>query len=283
MAWWIGVIIAIMVAIIIIFFLFAAFVAYKLVKPERFVGYWTPKDFGADYEDIELKTEDDVKLKGWHIKGGENCVVLLHGYSRSRWDDVYIRKVMEKMWSAGYSVLAVDFRAHGESEGKYTTLGDKEILDVKAMVKYADQHCKKVYIIGYSMGGFLALKAAYLGLVDKVVADSPYIYTDKTGARGLKYFANLPEWLYAFVKPFAILLSGAKYENTNPFKFARSIKVPTLIIAGKKDPLVKIEEIEEFLKVATNVKLWVTEGAHVRSILVNEEDYINRILQFFTQ
>ena len=133
------------------------------------------------------------------------------------------------------------------------------------------------------MGGFLALKAAYLGLADKVVADSPYIYTDKTGARGLKYFANLPEWLYIFVKPFAILISGVKYENTNPFKFAKGIKVPTLIIAGKKDPLVKIEEIEEFLKVAPNVKLWVTEATHVRSILVNEEEYIAKILQFFSQ
>ena len=280
---WIAVVIAVVVGVVIIFLLLSAMVAYKLVTPARFIQFWCPKDFGADYESIELKTEDGVKLKGWHIKGNENCVVLLHGYSRSRWDDVYMRKVMERMWKVGYSVLAVDFRAHGESDGKHTTLGDKEIMDVKAMMEYAKEHCKKVYIIGYSMGGFLALKSASLELADKVVADSPYIYTDKTGARGLKYFANLPEWLYAFVKPFAILLSGVKYENTNPFKFAKGIKVPTLIIAGKKDPLVKIEEIKEFLKLATNVKLWITEGAHVRSILVNEEDYINKILQFFAQ
>jgi len=282
MVWWIWAIIAV-VAVIIFFFLFAAFVAYKLVKPDRFVDSWSPKDFGAEYENIELKTEDGLRLRGWHIKGGENCVVLLHGYSRSRWDDVYMRKVMERMWKSGYSVLAVDFRAHGESEGKYTTLGDKEILDVKAMVKYANDNCKKSYIIGYSMGGFLALKAASLGLADKVVADSPYIYTDKTGARGLKYFANLPEWLYHFVKPFAILISGVRYENTNPFKFAKDIRVPTLIIAGKKDPLVKIEEVEEFVKKASNVKLWITEGAHVRSILVDEEEYMNKLLGFFAQ
>ena len=282
MAWWIWAIIAVVV-VIIFFFLFSAFVACKLVKPDRFVDSWSPKDFGAEYENIELKTEDGLRLRGWHIKGGENCVVLLHGYSRSRWDDVYMRKVMERMWKSGYSVLAVDFRAHGESEGKYTTLGDKEILDVKAMVKYANDHCKKSYIIGYSMGGFLALKAAALRLADKVVADSPYIYTDKTGARGLKYFANLPEWLYHFVKPFAILISGVRYENTNPFKFAKDIRVPALIIAGKKDPLVKIEEVEEFVKKASNVELWITEGAHVRSILVDEEEYMNKLLGFFAQ
>ncbi len=277
-----GVILTIIFVILVIFLVFIIYIAYRLVTPKRLVGSWTPRDFGAEYEDIELKTKDGIKLKGWHIKGGDKCVILLHGYSRSRWDDVYMRRMMERMWKAGYSVLAVDFRAHGESEGKHTTLGDREILDVQAMVQYAKERCEKVYIIGYSMGGFLALRAASMGLGEKVVADSPYIYTDKTGARGLKYFANLPEGLYSLVKPFAILISGANYGNTNPFKFAKEIKVPTLIIAGKKDPLIKIEEVKEFVQAASNVELWITEGAHVRSIQVDEEKYVSRILEFLS-
>ena len=268
---------------LIIFLLFIIYIAYRLVTPKRLIGSWTPRDFGAEYEDIELKTEDGLKLKGWHIKGGEKCIILLHGYSVSKWDEVYMHKMTERMWKAGYSVLAVDLRAHGESEGKHTTLGDREILDIQAMVQYARERCREIYIIGYSMGGFLALRAASMGLGKKVIADSPYINTDKSGARGLKYFANLPEWLYTFIKPFGILISGINYENTDPFKFAKEIKVPTLIIAGKKDPLIKIEEVKEFVQAASNVELWITEGAHVRSIQVDEEEYMKKILDFLSQ
>ena len=271
--------------IIILVFLFSlfAYIGYRVVTPDRLVGQWSPRDFGAKYKDIELRTEDGLTLKGWHILGGERCVVLLHGYTRSRWDDVYMRWIMEELWRNGYSVLAVDFRAHGESQGKHTTLGDKERMDVKAMLDYARKECKKVYILGYSMGGFLAIAFASLGMVDGAVADSPYIYPDKTGARGLKYFTNLPEGFYKVVKPFAILISGARMKNANPFNYL-DIKAPLLIIAGRKDPIVKVEEVQEFVKKAKGpVELWVTDGEHVRSIRIDMKEYVDRILKFFSQ
>ncbi len=274
-------IVGIIIVILAIFFLFSIFVAYKLVTPARFTDSWNPKDFGADYRDINLKTEDGLNLRGWEILGGDECVILLHGYSVSRWDKVYMRPMIEELWKNGYSVITFDFRAHGKSEGKHTTIGDREFLDVRAAVEYAKGKCSKVYVIGYSMGGFLALKASTLDSVDKVVADSPYVYTDRTGARGLKYFANLPEGLYATVKPFAVLISGAKFENTNPFQFVKSIKAPIFIIAGKKDPLVKVEEIKEFVnKAGDRVKLWITDAAHVRSIQLDRSTYISKVLEF---
>lgn len=39
------------------------FVAYKMTKPERFVGDWTPKDLGFDYENVEFTTEEGLKLR----------------------------------------------------------------------------------------------------------------------------------------------------------------------------------------------------------------------------
>ncbi|AGB04306.1 alpha/beta hydrolase family protein [Aciduliprofundum sp. MAR08-339] len=276
-------IISILIFIVFIFLLFSAFVGYKLVTPARFRDSWTPKDFGAVYEDVELRTSDGLKLKGWFIKGGERCVVLLHGYSVSRWDKVYMRPMMEELWKSGYSVLTFDFRAHGESQGKHTTIGDREFEDVVTAVNYARERCSHVYVVGYSMGGFLALKAATLDQVEKVVADSPYIYTDKTGARGLKYFANLPESLYAFVKPFAILISGANFKNTNPFLFVKDLRAKVLIVAGKKDPLVRVEEIKEFVEQSgKNIELWVTDAAHVRSIQLDREGYVRRVLEFLS-
>ncbi len=268
---------------IFLFLLFLLFVAYRLVTPKRMVGQWTPRDFGADYQDVELKTEDGITIRGWLIPAGKDCVILLHGYSVSRWDQVYMRVMMEEMWKRGYSVLAFDFRAHGKSGGKHTTIGDKEFLDLKAIHRFSERRCQRVYVVGYSMGGFLALKAAAEGMCHKAVADSPFIYVDRTGARGLKYFANLPSWLYYLVKPLALLISEANYENADPFKFAKNIKVPVLIIAGREDPLVKVEEVQEFVNMAgNNVELWVTDAPHVRTVKVRKEEYIERILSFLS-
>ncbi len=268
--------------LIFAFFLFVVYVAYRLVNPPRLVRNWTPSEFGADYQNITLHTKDGVMLRGWHIPLGRRCVLLLHGYTRSRWDDVYMKPMMKFFIENNFSILTFDFRAHGESEGKYSTVGDKEFLDLKAAVDYAREKYEEIYIIGYSMAGFLALKAASQGLAKKVVADSPVIYVDKTGARGLKYFANLPTWLYIFVKPFALIISRANYGNIDPFKFIGNITIPVLIISGRNDPLVKMEEVEELAKLNPNISLWITDAAHVRTIQVQEEEYKKKILEFLS-
>ncbi len=272
--------IIIILLIIFVFLLFCAFVGYKLITPERLIKEWTPKDLGFDYEDVEFLTEDKIKLNGWYIPRSDKCVILLHGYSVSRWDEVYMKKMIRILAENNFSVFTFDFRAHGTSGGKHTTFGDREFMDLRSAVDWVKEKHREIYIIGYSMGGFLALKSVAEGLAEKVIADSPFIEIDKTGARGLKYFINLPAFLYPFVKIFVILFSGIKYKNTVPEKFKNDLSSPVFIIIGRNDPLVKVEEVKKFAEGKENIEIWITEGKHVRSILVNGEEYRDRVLEF---
>lgn len=109
---------------------------------------------------------------------------------------------------------------------------------------------------------------------------------DKTGARGLKYFANLPEWLYVFVKPFTKLFSGGK--EIHPIEYADRVRKPLLIIAGEKDPLVKVEEVREFYernrKINPDIELWVTDAPpHVRTLKFHPEEWKARVREFFNR
>ncbi|WP_204247196.1 alpha/beta hydrolase [Thermococcus celer] len=285
-------IIWIILVVILLLFLaflgFSAFVAYKMTKPERFVGDWTPKDLGFDYENVEFTTEEGLKLRGWWIEGGSDKTVLpLHGYTRSRWDDVYMKQTTEFLLNEGYNVLAFDFRGHGESEGKYTTVGEKELLDVKAAVKWLMENhpekARRVALVGFSMGAVVTIRS--LAEIEGVccgVADSPPIYLDRTGARGLRYFASLPEGLYNFVKPFTKLFSGAK--ELNMVEYADRVRKPLLLIAGEKDPLVKVEEVREFYErnrsVNGNVELWVTDAPHVRTLKLHPEEWKRKVGEF---
>ena len=269
--------------------LFLAFVAYKMVKPPRFIGDWTPKDLGFDYEEVTFESGDGLKLSGWWIdNGSEKTVIPLHGYTRSRWDDVYMKPVTEFLLKEGYNVLTFDFRAHGKSEGNYTTVGDREIEDVRGAVRWlVENHpegAKRIGLVGFSMGAVLTIRAlAEINGVCCGVADSPPIDMDKTGARGLKYFANLPEWLYAFVKPFTKLFSGAR--ELNVMGYADKVRKPLLLIQGDRDPLIKVEEVKAFYEknreVNPEVELWITDAPHVRTLKLHPEEWKARVGEFF--
>jgi fermentation-respiration switch protein FrsA (DUF1100 family) len=274
--------------LILLFIAFVAFVAYKMVKPPRLIGDWTPKDLGFDYEDVEFTTEDGIKLSGWWIDNGSDKIIIpLHGYTTSRWYELYMKPTIESLLREGYNVLAFDFRAHGRSGGKYTTVGDKEILDVKAAVKWLKgnhaEKAGKIGLIGFSMGAMVTIRS--LAEIEEVccgVADSPPMDLDKTGARGLKYFANLPEWLYLFVKPFTKLFSGGR--EVHPIEYAGKVQKPLLLIAGEKDPLVTVDEIREFYernrKINPNVELWVTDAPHVRTLKFHPAEWKAKVGEF---
>ena len=280
-------ILAIITLLIVAFLVFSAFVAYKMVKPPRFIGDWTPKDLGFDYEDVTIETRDGLRLSGWWIPNGEKTVIPLHGYTRSRWDEVYMKPTIEFLLKEGYSVLVFDFRAHGKSEGKFTTVGDRELIDVISAIDWLEKNhpekAERIGLVGFSMGAVVTIRA--LTEDERItcgVADSPPIHLDKTGARGLKYFAGLPEWIYHFVKPFTVLLSGAK--ELSLLEYAERVRKPLLLIAGEKDPLVKVDEVREFYerdrKVNPDVELWVTDAPHVRTLKLHPEEWKEKVRNF---
>jgi len=266
---------------------FIVFVAYKMAKPPRLIGDWTPQDFGFEYRDVEFTTEDGLKLSGWWISNGsDKTVIPLHGYTRSRWDDVYMKPLTEFLLREGYNVLTFDFRAHGKSEGKYTGAGEEEIKDVRAAIEWLKKNqpekSKRVALIGFSMGAIVTIRSlADIPEACCGVADSPPIYMEKTSARSLTYFANLPQWLYFLIKPFSGLF-GEIPGDTIPY--SERIKKPLLLIAGEKDPLVMVEEVREFYernrKVNPNVELWVTDAAHVRTLKFHPEEWKAKVREF---
>jgi len=96
-------------------------------------------------------------LKGWLVKGsGEKAVVLIHGYTSSKWDEDYMKPALEVLGKAGFTVVTIDMRAHGESGGDVTTLGYRESDDVADIVNMLrEKGFKKIAVYGFSMGGLL--------------------------------------------------------------------------------------------------------------------------------
>ncbi|NBX47924.1 MAG: alpha/beta fold hydrolase, partial [Chloroflexi bacterium] len=90
---------------------------------------------------------------------GGPIVVTLHGFGNNRHE---FEDFVPWLSNAGYGVLLFDFRAHGESDGSFTTVvGDNEVADGAAAIAFLKHRYGpdvRLALIGISMGGAVALR-----------------------------------------------------------------------------------------------------------------------------
>lgn len=103
-------------------------------------------------------------------------VLLVHGLSscRTEWFDFPAHLAQH-----GYSVLAIDLRGHGESDGERGVVSKPRALaDIKAALAHAATEygvdAERWALVGHSLGGALAIAAApYLPTLDCLIALAP--------------------------------------------------------------------------------------------------------------
>jgi pimeloyl-ACP methyl ester carboxylesterase len=152
-----------------------AFVLTRLVAAQQIISFPT-EDGGRIYADLYGK--------------GTRAVVLAHGgrFNKESWRDQ-----ARALVSAGFRVLAIDFRGFGRSTGP----GQADFFnapfdhDVLAAVRYLRTHgCKSVSVVGGSFGGGAAgdasIKSA-AGEIDRIVflGAAPNLPAEKLKSRAL--------------------------------------------------------------------------------------------------
>ncbi len=91
---------------------------------------------------------------------GDLVFVVAHGFTGDV-DRPHVRRVVEAFARYG-AVVTFSFRGHGASGGR-STVGDREVLDLAAAVRWARElgHAR-VATVGFSMGGSVVLRHAAL-------------------------------------------------------------------------------------------------------------------------
>jgi uncharacterized protein len=186
--------------------------------------------------------------------------VLLHGWGANREQLVAQAAPLAK---AGYGVLLLDFRAHGESGGDHCTCGDRERLDVDASIAFAASAPSVrpggVAVVGFSMG---ALAAASAALDDPRVGALVLEAMPPTLERAVRreYRVHGP------VSEFAALAMtravGIELERVRPVDVLSRRRVrPLLLVYGEHDVTVPLADGEELLARASgDAELWVAPG-----------------------
>ena len=187
--------------------------------------------FAGRKASAESFNSNGVKLH-YIVEGQGTPVVLIHGFHSSikmNWQAPGIVSTL----SRNYQVIAVDMPGHGESD-KPETEAAYGIAMAEDIVKLLDHlKIKKAHIIGYSMGGMIAMKfiAQHQDRVlSGVIGGMGWL---REGSVLQNFFGRMPE-REGGVIPSACARSFGKLALTEAE--LRGIKVPVEVVVGYRDP-----------------------------------------------
>ncbi|MBX3055270.1 MAG: alpha/beta fold hydrolase [Anaerolineae bacterium] len=141
---------------------YLAWNAFTFAHPRR-LRYWPRREsLFANAENVQFTSRDGLQLYAWYLPGSNGAaIVLAHTLGGS---GLLMQGHAEFLRDAGYSILLLDLRAHGRSQGHTSTSGILEAQDVAAAVDYlrarGDLDADKIGVLGVSLGAQAAWRGA---------------------------------------------------------------------------------------------------------------------------
>ncbi len=263
------------------------FVATRLSTPVRQPTEQTPAHEGLDFQEVGFESTDGLALKGWWVPGDapSRAVVLVHGLEGNKSGE-QVLKTASVYSGAGYGVLMFDLRGHGESEGNRTTVGYREVRDVRGALSWLQEEPGfqpgDVVLHGWSMGGATVVRSAPGTGVAAVVeesgyADLPLLLRDRLPeSSGLPSFFN--PGIFLMAKLFLDFDPWAVKPEEDAAKLAEE-GVPLLIIHSTDDEVVPFGQAEMLSASYPDAEVWKVEGyGHVEAY--SHPEYRQKLLGF---
>jgi hypothetical protein len=237
----------------------------------------------AGIEESDLTVESDGKAQRihtwWWPAAAQHApaVLYLHG---SRWNLTGQTRRIEQLHAFGFSVLAIDYRGFGKSDGdlpsEQTVYEDSRAAWKRLMQLQPDASLRFIY--GHSLGGAVAIDlAAYLSAGSERPASTP--------ARGViveSSFTTLPDVARALSYPWlpVQLLMTQKFDSVH--KIAE-LRMPVLIVHGAEDHFVPARLSEELYEAAPQPKklLLVSGATHNNSMSIGSAEYLQALRELF--
>ncbi len=233
----------------------------------------------------------DMMNEGLHLYaeyfdfGSKKAVIILPGRMESCLYSLYFAEPYQR---AGYNVLVIDNRAHGWSDGRYSSLGWNEHRDVMKWAELLrDEHgVESVVLHGCCIGAasamFTATDPNCPEVVNAMIADGmfPTFRSSFVNHMVKDHHPVFPftQWICLYVR----LFTGADITNDGPVKRIRDLKKPLLMIHSREDifSLPKDAQMMYDSCSADKKLVWFEHGAHSRIRYANTEVYDQTIIDF---
>ncbi len=244
-----------------------------------------------DMRDCYIRSVDGLRLHAFYLpaENAKRFVLLSHGYKGSGFGD--FANTARFLHENGCSLLFIDQRCCGDSEGEYITFGAKEQYDVQRWAYYIAKRNKNklpIYLYGESMGAAAALMASGQKLpreVKGLIADCGF-HSMKSQLRDIAanwFHLNWVELLLFRVDLFCRFLAGFCMEEADTAGAMRTNQRPVLFFHGMEDTYVDPKNSRYNYSLCRAPKeLVVVPGArHLCSAYEAPALYREKLLNFF--
>jgi len=215
-------------------------------------------------EDVTLVAAGGTRLRGWLVKGPVTPAPLVVYFGGNAEEVSWLTEVADQF--AGWSLLLVNFRGYGESEGKP---GEKELLeDALVIHDYAKQRPdvdpRRIVAMGRSLGSGVAVHLAAHRPLRGVILVSPY---DSIVGVAKRHYPFLP----------VSLLLRHRFDS---LARAPRIEAPLLCLVATEDRVIPIPHSRALFEAWRGAKTWREVPRASHDSVSGEPEYWRSIAGF---
>ena len=263
-----------------------------LMRPtsKRLVEYQKPlmEEFEKlKFKELSIKSFDGLTLYGYLLKGNpQEVVICVHGYKSDMKIDFCdkIKIYLER----GSTVLLLNDRAHGKSEGIYLGFSEHDKRDVERWVQLINNMYDdpKIYLHGVSMGGATVIHCANMnlrniaGIIDDCGFDS-IVGICKFLIKDVYHLPFFPFGYFAWM--WSMIITGVSFNTSMGEDCVRGSNAPILFIHGKDDCYVPYFMSRDMYNACASSKelILVENCGHAAAYMVASKQYsdaVNRLM-----
>jgi uncharacterized protein len=250
---------------------------------------FTPYEFQADYEDVELVTADAVAFGAWYFRqpGSPQTIIVSGGHKGQRQGALGIAV---SLWRKGFNVILYSYRGMSGSDRAPVTFGIKEVLELQAVIAFARKRIPqaRIGLLGYSMGAVVSLLgAAGEPGVEALVLDSPFSDLRTLLVENVRRRARLPGAPFVWLAGLMLRLrSGSRLADCSPIAVLSSLEPrPLFFIHGGADQLTSVNHSRRLYDAYRGPReIWIVQGApHTGAYFADRPLYVERVAGFFAR
>ncbi len=238
----------------------------------------TPEDFNLQYEEVwvpvraKLPAVSPIEhLHGWWIPAANPhapAMLYLHGNGWNIGDSAYNTARLQRM---GFSILAIDYRGFGRSEGGFPSESQvyEDAQSAWTYLKTREPDACRRYIYGHSLGGAVAIDLAVKSPdAAGLIVESSFTSMLDMGRRGAWLQHLLRDWIVT--QRFDSLAKIGK------------LLMPVLFIHGTADDVVPPEMSQRLYEAAPQPKqlALIPHAGHSSIAVVGLAQYRGAVMDF---
>src|SRR5487761_1171613 len=255
-----------------------AFVADKPAFLDDFT--FTPFEFQADSDEVELVTADGISFGAWHFRqpGSPQTVIVSGGHKGQRTNSLGISAAL---WRKGFNVILYSYRGMPGSDTAPVTFGIKEVLELQAVIAFARKRIPnaRIGLLGYSMDAVVSLLgAAGEPGVQALVVDSPFSDLRRLLVENVRSVSKLPGAPFVWLAGVMLWLrTRCRISDCRPMDALSSLEPrPLFFIHGGADGITSVNHSPR--------EIWNVQGApHTGAYFADRPLYVERVAGFFAR